>query len=156
MIRLELPWLPPTVNHAYKPGLTFDSRHKPHAKIELSEIGRSFKSQAAPYLSSNYPQELRIFERNKPYFCPMRFYFEAIENKGWAAGKAENRYKRVDASNRIKILEDSLAAAGGVDDSQFMAPFAMKVQGLPERTVIWVYSLEDEKAPGIDELIHLP
>lgn len=43
-------------------------------------------------------------------------YLERTENKGYP-NKTKTRYKRVDVSNRVKLLEDALFDALGVDDS---------------------------------------
>jgi Holliday junction resolvase RusA-like endonuclease len=49
----------------------------------------------------------------------IHLFFKAVENKGWCSGKAKTRYKRIDVSNRVKLLEDALSEATGVDDSLF-------------------------------------
>lgn len=46
-------------------------------------------------------------------------YFDSLINIGWPKGKAQSRYKKCDARTRVKLLEDALSEAIGVDDSRF-------------------------------------
>ena len=161
MIRLEIPWLPPSSNHAYSSN-GFGGR-------TLSMAGKKFKHETLSHLAQHYPQQLRIFRPNKPYFLVIRFFFKEIETAGFARGKAKNRYKVFDGGNRTKLLEDVLKDAGGIDDSQTMTSIWQKVHAGPiseiwqkahagpisERTLIWAWSLEEESTPFDDALRHL-
>jgi hypothetical protein len=51
-----------------------------------------------------------------PYELTLAVFLEKIENKGWSNGAAENRYAKIDVTNRIKLIEDTVADAVGVDD----------------------------------------
>ena len=144
MIRLELPALPPSSNHAYINN-GFGGR-------TLSAAGKKFLITTKAHLAQQYPREMMLFKPNLPYIVVARFFFEHLENTGFATGKAQNRYKRVDGSNRLKLLEDALADAGGIDDSQFLSTTPHKVQGTPERTLVWVWSLAEESGPVYDAL----
>jgi hypothetical protein len=148
MIRLELPWLPPTSNHAYTNG-GFGDR-------VLSAAGRKFKNTTKAHLAQRYPRELMLFKPNKPYLVLMRFHFEKIENSGYAEGKAKARYKVFDGGNRTKLLEDALKEAGGIDDAQTLTSIWQKVpaKSSSERTLIWAWSLEEESTP-FDEPLRL-
>lgn len=148
MIRLELPCLPPSTNHAYVNN-GFGGR-------KLSAGARAFLTETKAHLAHTYPREMMIFRPNVPYLLVMRFHFEAIENANWGrSGKGKTRYKKVDATNRIKLLEDALADAGGIDDSQFVSTTPQKVQGIPERTILWVWSLEEESSPTYETIQRL-
>jgi Holliday junction resolvase RusA-like endonuclease len=144
VVRLELPGLPPSANNAYG-NRRGGGRFRTEALI-------SFQTTSKLELARRFPREMMTIKPHKPYLIAVRFFFEAIENAGWATGKAANRYKRLDADNRIKFVIDVLAEAGGVDDSQFTDFVVQKRQGTPERTVLWVRSLEEEKATSGDEL----
>jgi hypothetical protein len=144
MIRLELPWLPPSTNHAYINN-GFGGR-------SLSKEGRAFLTKTKAHFAQRYPREMTVFRPDKPYLIVIRFFFEDIETKGFRTGKAKNRYKTFDGGNRTKLLEDALKDAGGIDDSQTMTSVWQKVQGRPERTVLWAWSLEEEGTP-FDELL---
>ena len=139
MIYLELPWLPPSSNKAYF--------NLPHGGRSLSNEGKKFKRESAAHLSQHYPQELRIFRPNIPYLIMMRFHFEELETKGFKTGKALNRYRVFDGGNRTKLLEDVLKDVGGIDDSQTLTSIWEKKHGLPERTALFAWSLEEEATP---------
>jgi hypothetical protein len=139
MIRLELPWLPPSSNKAYI--------NRRGAGRMLGDVGRKFLTETKAYLAQNYPTQLRFFEPNAPYHMVFRFVFEDLENKGFATGKADTRYKRFDGGNRTKLLEDALKDVGGIDDSQTLASLWEKVQGTPERTILWAWRPGIESSP---------
>jgi hypothetical protein len=62
------------------------------------------------------------------YEMHLKLYFERLENPGWFEAfkkgarkgerKATTRYKRIDADNRVKFLQDSMASVLGIDDCQ--------------------------------------
>lgn len=141
MIRIELAGLPPTLNHAY-----IKTRGGARA---LSEEGRAYKRETTVQFAREYQAEMRALRPNVPYLVYLRLYFEKLENDGWAKGKT-SRYKTLDASNRIKILEDCLMTAGGFDDSQNMVFIVQKRQKIStelERTIIWLWDLSCESTP---------
>jgi Holliday junction resolvase RusA-like endonuclease len=142
MIRLDVPWIPPSSNHAY---LNMRGRGR-----ILTKVGREFLTTTTAHFSQNYPKEMRIFKPNKPYVIALRFHLEQIENSGFTTGKAASRYKHIDVDNRLKLLIDALKEAGGIDDSQFLSMHPQKVQGTPERSTLWVWSLEEESCPFND------
>jgi len=144
MIRLELPWLPPSSNNAYINN-GFGGR-------TLSKDGRAFLTATKAHLTQNYARQMLLFKPQKPYLIVIRFFFEDLETKGFATGKAKNRYKTFDGGNRTKLLEDALKDAGGIDDSQTMTSVWQKAQGRPEKTLLWAWSLEEERSP-FDELL---
>ena len=147
MIRLELPWLPPSANHAYMNN-GFGGR-------TLSKEGRAFLVKTKAHLAQKHPKELMLFKSNTPFLLVFRFFFEGVTTKGFATGKAESRYKKIDVDNRIKLLADALKDAGGIDDSQYFSFVVQKLEGTPERTVIWAWDLEKESTPFDDPLRRL-
>ena len=144
MIRLELPWVPPSSNHAYMNN-GFGGR-------TLAKDGRKFLVTTKAHLAQHYMTPMLLFKPNKPYTLFFRFFFEDILTKGFSKGKAASRYKTFDGGNRTKLLEDALKDAGGIDDSQTFTSTWQKVQGTPERTIIWAWSVEEESCP-INELL---
>ncbi len=141
MIRLALPWLPPSVNNAYITGRG--------GERALSEEARKFKTEAPAHLARLYHQELRFFvdKKDTPLSIAACFTFTQLQNKGWPAKKGTSRYKKVDASNRIKFLEDVLVLATGVDDSQNFTVALCKRQGPTEKTDIWAWDPGGEESP---------
>lgn len=138
MIRLEIPWLPPSSNHAY-----FNLKGRGRS---LTDVGRAYLMGTTGYLQKHYRKEMAFFQKNIAYFVVARFYFQEVENKGYPK-TAANRYKTLDGGNRVKLLEDALKKAGGVDDSQTLKFLWEKCQGQPERTLLWVWNLETEVTP---------
>ena len=137
MIQLEVPWLPPSANNAYF-NLSGGGR-------TLTTKGKRFKRETAAYLVQTYPQELRWFKKNVAYGLAVKFCFTDLENKTWPE-KATTRYKKIDVSNRLKLLEDVLVEVGGIDDSQHMSIFMSERPGPAEHTTLWVWELEDAES----------
>lgn len=143
MIHLQIAGLPPSSNNAYF--------NNPKGGRTLTDAGKKFRAETVGYLQQRYRREMMFFQKNVPYCFLVRLYFEEVENKGYP-NKAETRYKKLDGSNRIKLLEDALKTAGGIDDSQMLLFLVDKKQGLPERAELWVWNLETEKTPFDDAL----
>lgn len=112
--------MPPSSNHIY-----FNIRGGGRG---LTGEARSWKKTATTeIINQNRLQFAKALDANLKYELVLHFYFEALENKGWnefftkgaKAGqrKAETRWKRMDLSNRIKLVEDALKDALNVDDS---------------------------------------
>lgn len=145
MIRMELPYLPPSANHAYF--------NLPGGGRTLTKKGRKFKKEAGIHLIRTYSSELMLFKKNEPYGVAIRFFFPNVQNKTWP-GKATTRYKRIDTSNRVKLVEDVLAEVADTDDSQHMILLLGKSQG-PERTVILAWELSEQIDVPLREFVSL-
>jgi Holliday junction resolvase RusA-like endonuclease len=155
MISFVLPFFPPSTNHAF---------YVRHGRMHLSSKGKAFKESVTAHLVQNYMKELRLFKKNVPYFVYLRFFFEGgLENKGWndlkrnGERKSETRYKVFDATNRVKLTEDALKDALGIDDSQFIAVLTHKMQGgpdVPEHIEVFIWDLEAERSP-LDEFLRI-
>jgi Holliday junction resolvase RusA-like endonuclease len=146
MIHLKIDGLPPSLNNLY-----VKTRGGGRA---LSEEGQKYKRETITYLAQQFPQEMRKLKPNVPYLALFVFYFETLENKGWATGKA-SRYKRTDAGNRVKIIEDCAKDAGGYDDSQNMSLIIVKRQCVPptpEQSHVFIWDLSVERSPFDDVL----
>lgn len=143
MIKFEIVGIPPSANNAYF--------NLPKGGRALTKEGKKFKNETQTYLAQRYPAELRKFEKNKPYLVYMRFYFSDVQNATWGKPKgAESRYKRVDASNRAKLLEDVIKDVTGVDDSNTQVLILEKRQakaGQQERTEVFIWNTENEESP---------
>lgn len=137
MIRLEVPWIPPSSNHAY-------ANMRGGGGRVLTTAGKKFKATTLAHISQTYRREMMFWKPNKPFLLVMRFHFDELENSGFTTGKAKSRYKVFDGGNRTKLLEDVLKDAGGIDDSQTLTSIWQKERSTPERTTIWAWSLEEE------------
>lgn len=155
MIRLVIPGLPPSVNEAY--ATTVKKKGKKLIPIRmLSAKAKKYKREAAAHLVRCYPAELRFFQPDVPYGIAIQFAFTELENKTWipkgpreeepgsSTKGAKNRYKRVDVSNRLKIVEDVLSEVAAVDDSQNLTAIIDKCKHAVEETRIWVWNIVQE------------
>lgn len=147
MIHISIPSIPPSANHAY-------STIRGTNKRVLSKEGRAYKTITTAFIAQTYPVFMTFFKKDVPYLLVIRFWFDQIYNKGWPK-TADSRYKRLDVSNRLKLLEDSLKDAGGFDDSQNVGLVLQKYQGEKERTEIWAWNLESEGTPFDSALAYL-
>jgi Holliday junction resolvase RusA-like endonuclease len=145
MVYAKLPFIPPSVNHAYF--------HKGKMRI-LTSKGKKFKAEVKTYLAKNCQEFLAFFEPNVPYSLLLNFNVakDDLYFKTWPES-AKTRYKTWDASNLIKLMEDAICAACAHDDKQHMIVVAskqVKKQGDPPNTEVWAFNIEREACPVDD------
>jgi hypothetical protein len=113
--------LPPTSNKIYFRGTQLTQQARDYAE--------RFSSSMRPYL--HIASQL---DPNAIYALHLRFFFHELVNLSWnnpdfpPSKRAKSRYKRIDLSNRIKLLEDCIRDALAVDDSQTFAASQEKHQ----------------------------
>jgi len=107
ILKVWVPLLPPTSNNIYV-------RHPSGRGRVLSAKARHFKIRAMQAVQSRGQVVLLQVEKNIPYELHLAIFFEQVENK---ASRKGDRYKKMDLSNRIKLIEDTIAEAVGLDDS---------------------------------------
>jgi hypothetical protein len=147
MIHLYIPSIPPSTNHAY-----IKTRGGGRA---LSPAGKKYKAETESHLVRTYPQELRWFKKNQPYLLVAHLEFkdhDTLYNSGYPE-KTDNRYKKLDTTNRIKILEDSLSKVASVDDAHNWAVLIRKAVGEKDATYLWFWNLEDEPHNAITNTV---
>ena len=137
MIRLVIPSLPPSANNAYF--------NLPKGGRALTTGAKKYLTETKAYLSQNYRIELASFQPDVPYGLWVRFYFPDLENTTWPKA-AKTRYKKFDATNRIKLLEDALKDVAGIDDSQHLVVILQKLQG-DTATELFIWRPDKEAAP---------
>jgi hypothetical protein len=140
MVYFNVPFFPPSTNKAY-----FNRAGRRH----LSDEGRAFKASVTNHLVRTYPREMSYFKKNKPYLIYLRLWMEKLENDGWPE-KCKNRYKVFDSTNRIKLAEDAMRDAFGIDDSHHIAFLVHKCECrliTTERMEIFAWNLEEERSP---------
>ena len=101
--------LPPSVNKLYK--------NNPWGGRILSPAAKKFTVAAKLALSKKWAFE-EALRQNEPYKLTLTFYMQKVVNAGWP--KTKTRFKRQDATNYIKLLEDVICEVCGIDDSCFM------------------------------------
>jgi len=117
-LKATLP-LPPTSNNIYINNPRGGRTKSTQARAWQTRAVRSIHEQCKLGIQSE-------FDENLMYWLEICFYFSAIENKGWheryvkgvkkGQRKAKSKWKRIDLSNRVKLLEDTVKMVTGVDD----------------------------------------
>jgi len=150
MIHFQIPGLPPSSNNAYF--------NLPRGGRSLTAAGKKFKNETKTFLAQRYMKALAELKPNQPYLVYIRLYFDGLTTTTYGKPKgAESRYKKVDASNRVKLLEDVLKDITNVDDSNTMTLIVTKrlVDRGPaakERTEVFMWNTEQEESP-FDEIL---
>ena len=116
VLHVWVPFLPPSSNNIYVQHPTGKGR-------VLSSKARTFKIRAMQTLQTEGKTALKILERNVPYELRLDIFFEQVENKQSTKG---NRYKKIDLSNRVKLIEDTVSEAIGLDDCHNFRQVLMK------------------------------
>lgn len=140
MIKLVVPGIPPSSNHAYS--------QRGRSRF-LTKVGKKYKNETTAHLAQEYRKELMLFKPNIGIQLHFRFWTQ-LQNQNWKPGGKVNRYKKFDGANLTKLLEDCIAEVGGHDDSQTMTSTWQKKQLIGndvERTEVWAWSLEEEHDP---------
>lgn len=133
---MHVPSLPPSVNNAY---FTKNNARR------LSDKGKKYKLETTAHIARSYPQELRFFTQNKMIGLFVVFTFadhSELFVKGYPE-KTNNRYKKNDVGNRLKLFEDALSDATGIDDSHNWVVCLSKQPGRADGTYIWAWDLDD-------------
>lgn len=112
IFQLSYPELPPSSNHIYFRGTT------------LTKVAREYAERFSQFVAQNHGHEVNDIDPSLLYALHLRFYFPTVVNKSWNATKgpkAKDKYKKFDLSNRVKLIEDCIRDAVGVDDSHTFA-----------------------------------
>jgi hypothetical protein len=100
--------IPPSSNKLYSPGFK--------GRIKLSAEGRAYANRLRGSLVEQW-KSLPALSIENAYGVHICAFLAGLENIGHKTGKADNRWKRRDASNLYKLAADVVAEALGVDDS---------------------------------------
>lgn len=139
LLRIDYPIIPPTSNKLYFRG------------TQLTATARQYAESFSQYVAQRYGAEILELDTQAIYALHLRFYMHGLINPSFGNPKiapsrrAKTRYKRIDLSNRIKLLEDCVRDAIDIDDSQTFAASQEKHQvpeSEPERVVILVQRTE--------------
>jgi hypothetical protein len=141
MIYVPLIGLPPTVNHAYFERVVKIGKRVTTKRI-LTKEGKKYKNETKSSLAKTYPAQMREILTDGPVGWGFMLDLPNLLNTTWPEA-AKTRYKKLDVSNRTKLLEDALSDSVGMDDSQFLLALAAKREGQPF-THIWMWKIEEE------------
>lgn len=135
MISILLTGLPPTSNHAYF--------NLPKGGRKLTKEGEKYKTETSTFITKNCQPLIRDIKLNHAYGIVFGVELDIL-NKTWPE-TAKTRYKRLDVDNRIKLLQDAVVEALGIDDSQLMSSGIFKRHSAElELTYVVVYDYESE------------
>ena len=160
MIHLTIPGVPISQDQAYE-SVTKGKGPKRITVRRLSDEGHRYKKDVRAHVLRHYPEALNFFKPNFPYLLIISFCFdgwETLNNKSWLEEdpkkRAKTRYKRLDVSNRIKLFEDALAEAVGLDDNHnFFLGVGKTWSTEPASTKVWAFNREEERGNPVDDLL---
>ncbi len=121
MISVHIPFFPPSTNHAYL--------STSHGRI-LTKEGKRYKTEVQHFLGQHCPGFIAFFKPNIEYEILFMLYFEAgsLYTKSWPKNTEVSRHKRIDATNRVKLLEDVITETAGYNDCQHFAFSVVKTE----------------------------
>jgi Holliday junction resolvase RusA-like endonuclease len=146
-LHITFPVLPPTSNKIYFRGTT------------LTRVAREYAEGFAKHAAQNHLHQISQMNQHGIFALHLRFYFESLENETWnnpnvrQSKRAKDRYKKIDLTNRIKLLEDCVRDAIDIDDSRTFAASQEKHQD-PGNTRVEIFVNEVE--PDLFGLRHIP
>lgn len=106
-LQVWVPHLPPSSNQIYV-------RHPTGKGRILSDKARAFKIKAMRAIQKAGRVAFLNLRPNVPYELTLAVFFDEVEVKKSTVGA---RYKKIDLSNQVKLIEDTTAEAVGLDDS---------------------------------------
>lgn len=120
---------PISVNDAYT---VFRGRKK------LTKAGRMFKDDLSKAVAQSTPDWKTahdlVYQHGRGAYLVITLGFPDLINKSWKpgkltktkSGKPRSRWKRKDASNYIKLIEDAVVRGSGIDDCNLVGTCAFK------------------------------
>lgn len=121
-LRIVYPELPPSSNKIYFRGTI------------LTKVAREYAERFSYHVTRDYLHLANELDRDAIYGVELRFYFDTLVNSSWnnpavpEKKRAKSRYKKIDLSNRVKLLEDCIRDFMGIDDSQTFEMLTIKCQ----------------------------
>lgn len=137
--------LPPSTNHAYYEQIVKARGGKGRLVPvrTLTKEGKAYKLEVTSRIAREYGPLLgRHIEQNQAYGVAIQVYLPTLVNKSYPKS-AKNRYRKLDADNRLKLFLDALSDGLGIDDCNFLQVGITKCQG-PEKTEVWVWKMENQ------------
>lgn len=139
--------LPPSDNHLYTNG--FKGR-----RVKTTN-GRNIANHLKSELLGQW-MHLPALDQNVPYGLVTVVFLSNLLNETFGRkGGTERRYKKLDASNRGKLIEDVVSELIGVDDSSAFDCLRLKRIGEPHAEV-YVYEMEEAECLLTPDWLTLP
>lgn len=112
VLRAVLP-MPPSGNSIQKL-TTRRLRGKVVPMMHFSEEAKRYRERVKAHMLAEHVTDVSVLDTTLAYELKLVLYLEAL-NKGWP-GKAKTRFKDLDTSNRVLLLENCIKQATGMDD----------------------------------------
>lgn len=140
--------LPPTSNNIYTSARGM--------RIKTREA-RSWQNRAVKEILRQSDLGIQdAFDPNRMYWLDLHFFFAAVVNKGWderynrgkkrGQRKAESKWKKIDLGNRLKLLEDTVKIAVGVDDcATFVLHLTKDCDPKNPRVFVQLFSMPEDR-----------
>jgi len=138
---MTLPFFPPSENNIRVIRWGRKGGKSRPLGMTWSTPAKKFQSAFRDFVTKTYPVEVQEFVRDhgtESIYALTVYLYLPLVNKGWLKGTAKSLYKRVDAGNRRKLVEDCLSTALGIDDSLFFDVRLLKL------------SVEDGEEPWVE------
>lgn len=135
MIYIVLDGVPPSDNQAYF--------NNPAGGRTLTKAGTRYKKDVIQHIIKHHANETRQLRKDVALGCLIAYGFPEMFNKGWP-DKAKTKFKRIDVSNRDKLLHDAIVEATTVDDSQIAFDYKYKYLAEKPLTTIYIWNEDDE------------
>lgn len=119
VFQASLSVLPPSANKMYV---------KTRNGLIASKEMKVFLNQAGVELMRQIPLDFRRPDQNQPHRLVLDLFLPTLYNAGYPK-TTENRFRRRDASNLVKVVEDLTARTLGIDDSCFVSVLVNKYHG---------------------------
>lgn len=141
--------LPPTSNNIY-------ANRSGGGRVKTTEA-RSWQNRAVKeILRQSHLSIQSEFDPTRMYWLDLLFYFKEVINRGWnerwkrgpkkGQRKAENKWKKIDLGNRLKLLEDTIKDVTGVDDSStFVLHLTKECDPDNPRVEVELWSLQEDE-----------
>lgn len=134
LLRGVIGGVPPSSNHLYSG----------QQRRFITKVGRAYKNNARSELAQQWINEQQP-SGDDAHMLILRFFLPAVLNGTYGKkGGASSRFKRIDLSGLIKIVEDVVVEVTGADDASNLALVPMKLQSKREpRVEIELWRLRD-------------
>ena len=141
--------MPPTSNNIY-------ANRGGGGRVKTTEA-RSWQNRAIKEIMRQSKLGIQTaFDPTRMYWLDLHFFFEEVINKGWnefytrgpkkGQRKADTKWKKIDLGNRLKLLEDTVKSAVGVDDSAtFVLHLTKDCDPSNPRVVVELYSMPEDE-----------
>ena len=121
-LKMVFPLLPPSSNHIYIRGTI------------LTTKAREYAEQFSKFAAQHHLHQINQMNPQGIFALHLKFFFETLVNETFnnpevsPSRRAKTRYKKIDLSNRVKLLEDCVMDALEIDDSHTFAASQEKHQ----------------------------